>query len=181
MGKLGEITPHGSPIVDAAAAREKKASRRRNRLLAVLSQPKVTRKKSATLAGGVVPYAAARCLGCPVRRCRLRGCRVVVLFLRRCSAVAAVPVCGFARVCGGCRACPLWGHVCFGLRSLVVSPFVAPGWRVRSVLPPVSRSWVAAVSSARRAGVRVCLLSCSLPRASVVRAGFALGLLPLRR
>ena len=52
-----------SHCVDAGA--RDASSRRRNRLLAVLSQPKVTRKKSATLAGGVVPCALGAVLWVP--------------------------------------------------------------------------------------------------------------------
>lgn len=90
------------------------------------------------------------------------------------------PPCVFSVVFGGCRRCPLWRSVCFGVDSLLLPPFVPGLSRVSSRgLPPSLPGWRSAVESARSAGVRACLLSFSLPCARVFASAFGSGVFPL--
>lgn len=111
--------------------------------------------------------------------------RVAVLpgsppLLRSGRRVAPWPRCVLSVVFGGCRACPLWGGPCLGVRSLLLPPFVPGLSRVSSgPLPSSGPSRAVAVALVRRAGVRCAPAALSVPSAAVLRSAFALGLLPL--
>lgn len=110
-----------------------------------------------------------------MRPVALRACRCFPSAFSGVFAVSAV--CVFAAACGGCRVCPLC-CVCSGLSSLVVRAVPRRAFSSGRFSSGGS-VWVSSVSLCRRAGLRFSLLPFALPSPSVLRAGFAAGVLPL--